>query len=64
MAGCSTGEWVTNEKRLPERAGLRGVDEILGALRPRPTVLLRAITDAETLFDEAAARSCVHEGGA
>ncbi|WP_432195215.1 hypothetical protein [Streptomyces sp. bgisy027] len=55
---------MTNEKRLPERAGLRGVDEILGALRPRPTVLLRAITDAETLSDEAAARSCVHEGGA
>lgn len=49
------GEWVTNEKRLLERAGLRGVDEILGTLRPQPTALLRAITDVETLFDKSRA---------
>ncbi|MGI5407548.1 nucleotidyltransferase domain-containing protein [Streptomyces chartreusis] len=49
------GEWVTNEKRLLERAGLRGVDEILGTLRPQPAALLRAVTDAETLFDKSRA---------
>ncbi|MFD3616706.1 nucleotidyltransferase domain-containing protein [Streptomyces sp. NPDC058676] len=44
------GEWVTNEKRLLERAGLRDVDEILGRLRPEPDVLGGAVTDAEELF--------------
>ncbi|MCX4701642.1 nucleotidyltransferase domain-containing protein [Streptomyces sp. NBC_01373] len=44
------GEWVTNEKRLLERAGLRGVDEILGRLRPEPDVLAAAVADAERLF--------------
>ncbi|WP_419665990.1 nucleotidyltransferase domain-containing protein [Streptomyces sp. 2-1] len=29
---AARGEWVTNEKRLLERAGLRGVDDILGSL--------------------------------
>ncbi|WP_405580832.1 nucleotidyltransferase domain-containing protein [Streptomyces sp. NBC_01092] len=51
------GEWVTNEKRLLERAGLRGVDAILGMVEPQPTALLRAITDAETLF----AKRCASE---
>lgn len=46
---------MTNEKRLLERAGLRGVDEILGTLRPQPAALLRAITDVETLFDKSRA---------
>lgn len=44
------GEWVTNEKRLLERAGLREVDTVLGSLRPDPGVLLRAVADAEALF--------------
>ncbi|MFG1666748.1 nucleotidyltransferase domain-containing protein [Streptomyces sp. Y7] len=47
---AARGEWVTNEKRLLERAGLRAADGILGTLRPQPAALLRAITDAETLF--------------
>ncbi|WP_409472740.1 nucleotidyltransferase domain-containing protein [Streptomyces sp. HC307] len=50
---AARGEWVTNEKRLLERAGLRGVDGILGGLRPDPEALLRAIADAETLFASA-----------
>ncbi len=44
------GEWVTNEKRLLERAGLRGMDAILGDLRPDAAALLRAFGDAERLF--------------
>ncbi|MDQ0990284.1 hypothetical protein QFZ74_001512 [Streptomyces sp. V3I7] len=28
------GAWVTNEKRLLERAGLRGIDDALAQLRP------------------------------
>ncbi|MFE9659137.1 nucleotidyltransferase domain-containing protein [Streptomyces sp. NPDC005955] len=33
---AARGEWVTNEKRLLERAGLRGVDAITTGLRPEP----------------------------
>lgn len=47
------GEWVTNEKRLLERAGLRGIDTIVGALRPEPTVLARALAGAGELFEAA-----------
>ncbi|MFF4013551.1 nucleotidyltransferase domain-containing protein [Streptomyces sp. NPDC001843] len=44
------GEWVTNEKRLLERAGLRGIDEVLGALRPDPEALRDAVRAAEALL--------------
>jgi predicted nucleotidyltransferase len=44
------GEWVTNEKRLLERAGLRQVDDILEGLRAQPEALLRAVADAQALF--------------
>ena len=44
------GEWVTNEKRLLERAGLRSVDGMVAGLRPEPDVLDRAVSDAEALF--------------
>ncbi|MFC5214743.1 nucleotidyltransferase domain-containing protein [Streptomyces coerulescens] len=49
---AARGEWVTNEKRLLERAGLRGVDGIVERLRPQPAALREAITDAETLIDK------------
>ncbi len=59
-AGCTAhavlaarGEWVTNEKRLLHRAGLRGVDAITAALRPDPDALARAVADARRLFDAA-----------
>jgi predicted nucleotidyltransferase len=51
---AARGEWVTNEKRLLQRAGLRGVDDILTGLRPEPAVLTRAVADAEALFAAAA----------
>ncbi|MEU6531130.1 nucleotidyltransferase domain-containing protein [Streptomyces sp. NPDC046928] len=47
---AARGEWVTNEKRLLERAGLRTVDAVLAGLEPRPEALLRAVSEAETLF--------------
>lgn len=47
---AARGEWVTNEKRLLERAGLRAVDAIVGALRAEPDALVRAVTEAEGLF--------------
>ncbi|KAB8187794.1 nucleotidyltransferase family protein [Microbispora catharanthi] len=47
---AARGEWITNEKRLLERAGLRGVDAIVAALRPDPRALTRAVAEAEALF--------------
>lgn len=37
------GEWVTNEKRLLDRAGLRSVDDLVLGLGPDPGDLLRAV---------------------
>lgn len=48
------GEWVTNEKRLLQRAGLRGIDAIVAGLRPEPGALTQAITEAEKLCRAAA----------
>ncbi|MEV0221234.1 nucleotidyltransferase domain-containing protein [Streptomyces sp. NPDC050704] len=48
---AARGEWVTNEKRLLERAGLRGVDDIIGDLRQDSADLTRAVGDAEGLFE-------------
>jgi predicted nucleotidyltransferase len=48
---AARGEWVTNEKRLLERAGLREVDGILASLRPGPEAAVRAVAEAEELFD-------------
>ncbi|MFF7646600.1 nucleotidyltransferase domain-containing protein [Streptomyces canus] len=50
---AARGEWVTNEKRLLERAGLRGVDGIIAGLRPAPDSLSAAISEAGTFFDKA-----------
>ncbi|GAA4615041.1 nucleotidyltransferase domain-containing protein [Actinoallomurus liliacearum] len=50
---AARGEWVTNEKRLLERADLRGIDTIIADLRPEPDALTRAITQAEESFDAA-----------
>ncbi|MEU7580597.1 nucleotidyltransferase domain-containing protein [Streptomyces sp. NPDC041068] len=66
MAGAhavlaARGEWVTNEKRLLERAGLRGVDAILaslGAGGEEPQALASALTATEELITTA------HEGAA
>jgi predicted nucleotidyltransferase len=48
------GEWVTNEKTLLDRAGLRGVDDILQRLDPTPATLEKAVADALALFEKTA----------
>ncbi|MER5541846.1 nucleotidyltransferase domain-containing protein [Streptomyces sp. NPDC002589] len=49
---AARGEWVTNEKRLLERAGLRDMDTVVGALRAEPDALHRAVTEAERIVGE------------
>ncbi|WP_308298865.1 nucleotidyltransferase domain-containing protein [Streptomyces sp. GESEQ-35] len=44
------GEWVTNEKRLLERAGLREVDDLVAGLGAGPDALSSAVARAESLF--------------
>ena len=50
---AARGDWVTNEKRLLERAGLRRLDAIVTDLRPEPSALAQAITEARRLFESA-----------
>lgn len=58
---AARGEWVTNEKRLLERAGLRSVDGVIGSLGAgvvgslgvRPDGLSSAVAAAERLFEQA-----------
>jgi hypothetical protein len=40
------GEWVTNEKTLTDRAGLRPADEVLAGLTAEPDVLVSAVAEA------------------
>ncbi|MCC5478101.1 nucleotidyltransferase family protein [Streptomyces barringtoniae] len=46
---AARGEWVTNEKRLLERAGLRRIDSVVGGLRATPEALVAAVTEAEEI---------------
>ncbi|MEU1474989.1 nucleotidyltransferase domain-containing protein [Streptomyces sp. NPDC001668] len=50
---AARGEWVTNEKRLLERAGLRGVDRIVESLTAEPGSAVRAVAETRELFDRA-----------
>lgn len=43
------GEWVTNEKQLLSKAGLREVDAVVAQLDPEPTSLLQAVAQARAL---------------
>ncbi|GAA2278141.1 nucleotidyltransferase domain-containing protein [Kitasatospora cystarginea] len=54
---AARGEWVTNEKTLLDRAGLRGVDRIIGGLTTEPQVLAAAIDEAATLLEDAVERA-------
>ncbi|MEV6739824.1 nucleotidyltransferase domain-containing protein [Streptomyces sp. NPDC051104] len=47
---AARGEWVTNEKRLVERAGLRAADDIVAGLGPDPESLTRSVAAAEALI--------------
>jgi Nucleotidyltransferase domain len=54
---AATGQWVTNEKALLDRAGLRGVDDILAGLTPDADRLTQAVDGAEALLQAAITRS-------
>ncbi|MEV3908932.1 nucleotidyltransferase family protein [Streptomyces canus] len=47
---AARGEWVTNEKRLLERVGLRGVDDLLAGMGRQPEALAAALSEAEAFF--------------
>ncbi len=49
---AARGEWVTNEKRLLERAGLRGIDGVIGSLGTRRDGIGPAVAEAERLFEQ------------
>lgn len=49
---AARGEWVTNEKRLLERAGLRETDRTIESLSTVPGSAVRAVTEARELFDQ------------
>jgi predicted nucleotidyltransferase len=49
---AARGEWVTNEKRLLARAGLRGIDTVVAGLRPEPEILARRVAEAEALLED------------
>lgn len=53
---AARGEWVTNEKTLLARAGLRGIDRILGGLSTEPDQLRGAIDKARELLTAAVPR--------
>ncbi|MFE0104348.1 nucleotidyltransferase domain-containing protein [Streptomyces sp. NPDC059009] len=52
---AARGEWVTNEKRLLERAGLRGVDAVLAGMGENPGAeeLTATVDEARALFEAA-----------
>ena len=51
---AARGEWTTNEKRLLERAGLRGLDAAFAGLAPDPAVLTAALDRVAGDLDAAA----------
>ena len=53
---AARGQWVTNEKSLLERAGLRGVDALLAGLTGEPGRLLNVVDATETLLRAATAQ--------
>jgi predicted nucleotidyltransferase len=57
------GEWITNEKQLLTRAGLRGVDAIVGGLGTEPVELLRSVDAVEAVLRDAVRREGIVGGG-
>jgi hypothetical protein len=50
---AAAGQWVTNEKTLLDRAGLRAVDGVMAALPADPGRLTEAVDDAGALLQNA-----------
>ena len=55
---AARGQWVTNEKTLLTRAGLRQVDEFIAAARPDPGVM-RDVVDRSRVVCSDAMREAV-----
>jgi len=53
---AARGQWVTNEKTLLDRAGLRDIDHVLTGLTPDPDTLTTAIDQAAGALERAADR--------
>jgi hypothetical protein len=51
------GEWITNEKQLLTRAGLRGIDDIVAGMSPDPVILTGAADRARGLIDSTLGRA-------
>ncbi|MEU1512658.1 nucleotidyltransferase domain-containing protein [Streptomyces sp. NPDC005811] len=59
---AARGEWVTNEKRLLERAGLRRVDELVALLGiSESDGIADALGRADSLFGECVREALVHQ---
>jgi hypothetical protein len=52
---AARGQWITNEKRLIDRAGLRHADAVLTGLRAVPESLIQALDEAAALIAAAVA---------
>jgi hypothetical protein len=52
---AARGEWITNDKQLIDKAGLRHADTVLAGLRADPTILDRAVSAAYGVITEAVA---------
>jgi hypothetical protein len=48
---AARGEWITNEKTLLDRAGLRQADEVLAGLTAEPRSLVAAVDAASALIE-------------
>ncbi|MCQ4042586.1 nucleotidyltransferase domain-containing protein [Streptantibioticus rubrisoli] len=55
---AARGQWVTNEKTLLDRAGIRDIDGLLSGLAPRPEALTAAIDEATALLESAVSTAC------
>ncbi len=56
---AARGEWITNEKRLLQRAGLRGLDPLIQAMTPSPAPLTSALEQITDALHSAAAAAGV-----
>jgi hypothetical protein len=50
-------QWVTNEKTLLHRAGLRSIDDVLAGLAPRPDSLVPAVDDVSAMLQASFTRA-------
>lgn len=50
---AARGQWVTNEKTLLTRAGLRQVDEFIAVARPDPGVMRDVVDRSRAVCSEA-----------